>query len=199
MTLRDLLKQNQKAGFSAVDKGYVPACKALLELPEKKREGILFVAKILSTDFEKDDENKYIITEYFDVILYNTKTYEKIGIELMAWEDVIDLDVCQLSIDEYGEEIVLSAILNDVFFFGGNPPEHKQTVNDVIDALTEVIELYKPENGTPWNDVKDGFEDVFKDTDGFNEEEAKLLERLDNINENCLDVFIEYCGGATNG
>lgn len=194
MTLKDLLKNNE------VREEWQAAKDIMLSLKDKESTGTLVVYKVLDTDFEKEND-KYIINEYLDVVLLKPDEDASYSIEFLNWEEVLGLEICQLSIDEYGEQKVLDAILDEMFFFGTDYVQRSTEVNSAIDALNEAVEEYEanPDCAIPWEEVKAELEAELGPIEEPSEEDLAFEAKLISINNNSFDVFKCYCRGEYDG
>lgn len=147
--------------------------------PIENKDFILFVEKEYDYDFEK----------YFDVILFDKKELLKInkkeeilnnitnyGIDFVSREEVLGYQVSELSIDLYGEIVVMSEIIDEITFYGWEEEtvqRKEQEIENIINNLDKHSKIEKSE-ALEIKEIEQEIKDIQKIVD-INKENREYL------------------------
>lgn len=156
----------------------------MLNLPFVRNDGSeLVVLKIVDYDSENESDR-------FEVLLKKPNDRERYGIEMILWQELIDLKIADLSIAKYAQNDIAKAILQGMTFMGISVESQTNRVGEEIEILTERIENETYEDAEPIDKFlkRLGFE-PHKETEEEKELRQKRLK--DAIMKNNA-IYIEF-------
>lgn len=156
----------------------------MLNLPFVRNDGSeLVVLKIV--DYGSENES-----DRFEILLKKPNDRERYGIEMILWQELIDLKIADLSIAKYAQNDIAKAILQGMTFMGISVESQTNRVGEEIEILTERIENETYEDAEPIDKFlkRLGFE-PHKETEEEKELRQKRLK--DAIMKNNA-IYIEF-------
>jgi len=125
-----------------------------------------------------DEWGKDKIMDYFNKEKPNITTY---GFEFSEWKEVIGYKVWHGSIEEYGTDRCISAILHEMTYCGSTPEDVKKHINEIFAETDKTIHSL---DDTEYID----------DTDTFKQDESEIPEYTEEDMAACLRiVYKNWC------
>lgn len=149
-----------------------------VSLLDDNKENVIVVCK--ETPYHKGDSEDYEVSS-FNVSETKTGPYEFDGEECIScrydvcfspWEDTLNREVCDRSIDLYGKLDCASLIFHELVRMGFSNEYRTKKIEEEIAILTERVDNLKEEECIPADEF---FDQLYREE--FNETEEQRLER----------------------